>query len=221
MSHISSITDLKKLKLTVFPTEDEIISLKIKLPIILDYLYVLNNTFTNEDIEKKNEDLTFKYDLTEVENGAIMIETEDNGCFSIICAFLNTHEIDFKLQELHFSQIVSSDSMNTPTGSYKGLSRTPINKFDVVYGSEPLENVTSEVFIENMQGWYSTYSNDENSSIENYNEIVSKNEDVDMLDINEDFLEEVVYIQKDLIGWYKTITFENLEEELTIEASIF
>lgn len=123
---------LSQLKLIITEPNDKEIFLKIKLPTILEYLYILNNSLTKDDIEKKEKhQLTYEYSIIEQDNGSITIENDDNSCFDIICALLNTEEIDFILTAVNFKQEIIIDEQDK-------------NIFSFAYDQDLLENFSSD-----------------------------------------------------------------------------
>lgn len=193
----SSKIELSELKLIIKPKNQDIVNIKLNLPVILNYLYILNNPLNQEDDKRKESyELTYKYGICELDNGNISFDTDDNECFNIVCAYLNTKEIDFELTHLKLDQTVTSEEINKSTKE----KIKNINKFNFKYDESSLENINSLISFEFVN------SNNHNVSTNNF---------------EDELFNFIVITHENLIESYKTIVYEDLQEELMIETSFY
>ena len=101
MSRFSSTITPKKLNLVAYPSKNQIVNLQIKLPAMLEYLYVINASFNSDDLQNKQGGFTKdKYELLQQEDKSFTIKSDCDELHWNICAFLNANEIDFKPTEV-------------------------------------------------------------------------------------------------------------------------
>jgi hypothetical protein len=208
MESASSCISLSKMKLSTKPEGQEIIKLKIVLPSILEYLYVLNNTFTIDDIKKKKESpLTYHYSMSEQKDGQLVIETNDNNCFHIICAFMTTEEINFKIEELYFKQ----------EAFFFDNEKMMAYKLNFAYNESNLNNRAIENITSALISYGESCFIGVSKSFEiDFNAIPLTN-NVEKLEQTEDLIGFISHTHTNLLESYKTITYDELENEVSIE----
>jgi len=95
MLRFSSTITPKKLSLIAYPSDNQIVNLQIKLPAMLEYLYVINASLAKKDLKKKQGEFTKdKFKLIQQEDNSVIIKSECDELHWNICAFLNANEID-------------------------------------------------------------------------------------------------------------------------------
>jgi hypothetical protein len=118
MSRFSSIITPKKLSLVAYPDDYQIANLQIKLPAMLEYLYVINESITKDDLQNKQGEFTKnKYEIVLQNDGSLIIHS-DATLQWYVCAFLNEKEIDFKLTQLQYEQTIKTGSKESEEVQY-------------------------------------------------------------------------------------------------------
>ena len=119
MSRFSSIITPKKLSLVAYPDDYQIANLQIKLPAMLEYLYVINESITKDDLQNKQGEFTKnKYEIVLQNDGSLIIHS-DATLQWYVCAFLNEKEIDFKLTQLQYEQTIKTGSNESEEVHYE------------------------------------------------------------------------------------------------------
>ncbi|MGJ0311923.1 hypothetical protein [Aliarcobacter cryaerophilus] len=76
MSRFSSTITPKKLSLVAYPDDYQIANLQIKLPAMLEYLYVINESITKDDLQNKQGEFTKnKYEIVLQNDGSLIIHS--------------------------------------------------------------------------------------------------------------------------------------------------
>ena len=120
MSRFSSTITPKKLNLVAYPSKNQIVNLQIKLPAMLEYLYVINASFNSDDSQNKKGEFTKdKYELLQQEDKSFTIKSDCDELHWNICAFLNANEIDFKLIQLEYEQTLKTGSNESEEVHYE------------------------------------------------------------------------------------------------------
>ena len=119
MSRFSSTITPKKLSLVAYPDDYQIANLQIKLPAMLEYLYVINEPITKDDLQNKQGEFTKnKYEIVLQNDGSLIIHS-DATLQWYVCAFLNEKEIDFKLTQLQYEQTIKTGSNESEEVHYE------------------------------------------------------------------------------------------------------
>ena len=119
MSRFSSTITPKKLNLVAYPDDYQIANLQIKLPAMLEYLYVINESITKDDLQNKQGEFTKnKYEIVLQNDGSLIIHS-DATLQWYVCAFLNEKEIDFKLTQLQYEQTIKTGSNESEEVHYE------------------------------------------------------------------------------------------------------
>lgn len=203
----------KKITYKLTPSVEELIELKVKLPTLLEYMYVSNNNLVIEDVRQDIRHLaTYQYKLIELDDGDVLIELPANNhisyTFHIISAFLNASKIKYYIQEVFYEVVIESASLVSPINTFNGLQRTDIHIFETVYDAD-VENT--------LISWRTTYANCENVRVQDYESLISKDEDLTTANINDDIL-KTVYGQACMYTDYcYLISYEELFTELNMK----
>ena len=119
MSRFSSTITPKKLSLVAYPDDYQIANLQIKLPAMLEYLYVINEPITKDDLQNKQGEFTKnKYEIVLQNDGSLIIHS-DATLQWYVCAVLNEKEIDFKLTQLQYEQTIKTGSNESEDVHYE------------------------------------------------------------------------------------------------------